>query len=102
MHKTDEALSQLLNRFTLFAGPLDNLVIDIRDITNIGNIETRCPQVAHHDIKDHQNTGMPEMTIVVDRHSTDIDTYLARLDRDERFLFLAQTVVDPQHSGFIW
>ena len=86
MHVANEALSQIADFFALFYRPLDDLVINVGDVANIGDLIATGPQPALYSIEHNQHAGMADVAVVVDRHAADIHAHLARLDGLERFL----------------
>ena len=75
-------------------GTLDDLVINVRDITHIGDFISAGTQVPGNHIEHDHDAGMPHVTVVIDRHATDIHTDLARFDRFEFFFFPGQGVIN--------
>ena len=72
MHSIDEKLSHLTNPAIRFDRALDDFVVNISDIADIGHLIALAAQPALNDIKTDQHAGMAQMAPVVHRHSTDI------------------------------
>ena len=94
MHRGNKALGQRVTAFAIFTGSLDDLVIDIGDIAHILNLVTTCTQVTSYHIECHQHSRMSQVTVVIDRHTADIHTNLARLNRDKTLFLARQGVID--------
>ena len=98
MHHIDEPSCQGLKVFSLLIGSLDDLVIDVGDITHIGHLITEMPQIAGYNIKYDHDPRMPQVAVVIDRHTTDIHPHLAFLDGDKGLLPAGQGVIDLEHT----
>jgi len=75
-------------------GPVVNLVVDIRDVPNIGDIRIERPQQAHEHIEHHQRPGIPDMNAIIDGGAADIDADLPFLSGFECHLLSAGRVVN--------
>ena len=100
MHSIDKTLRQGGNRLTILNRTIDDLVVNIGDITDVNDLITTGSQPAHHHIKHNHHPGMANMTKVIDRHSTDIHLHLARLDGFKGLFRTTESVIDLQHRGY--
>ena len=99
MHRPDETLGQIGERFTVLIGAIDDLVINIGNIADIGDLIAERFQITIDHIKHHHHSGVPQMTEVVNRHATDIHPDLSRLQRDKLLLLMGKIIVDLQHNN---
>jgi len=76
---------------------LDDLVVDVRDVANIRDIEVRGAQPTDHGIEHDHDARVSEVTVVVDGHAADVHVDLARLDGYEILLRTGERVVDLEH-----
>ena len=98
MHGLNETLSQLMKRFTILIRTINNLVVNIRDVSDIGHVITHSLEIAIDHIKNHHHARMTQVTEVIHRHATDIQIHLARLKRLKSFFAAREVVVDFQHE----
>ena len=98
MHGGNKAVRQGADAFTVFLRPLDDLVVDIGDIANIGHLEPFRPQPAGHHVEHHHHPGVTKVTVVVNRHPAHIHPDLAGLNREKLLLFSRKGVVNFQHE----
>ncbi len=99
VHRLNEARGQRLDWLMVLGGALDDFVVDICDVTHVGNIETRGAQPARDHVEYQQEPRVAKVAIVVNCHPADVDTHLAGHDRPE-FLFIAgQRVIYLEHGG---
>ena len=96
--RADEAFGQRLDRFPVLVGPLDDLVVDVRDVANVREAVTARAQVARDDIEHDQHAGMTEVGVVVDGHAADVHAHFARPQRNELLLRPAEGIVNREHA----
>ena len=94
IHVLRETRRQLGNRLAVFHGAADDLVVDVRNVAHIGDVETGGFQPAVDDVERHHHARMADMAIIVDGHAADVHAYLARFHRDEYLLLASQGVVN--------
>ena len=99
VHRGYEAGGQRLDRLVVLLSALDDLVLDVRDVLNVGDAKARCSQPPPHDVESDHDTRVSEVAVVVDGHSADVHAHLAGRDRNERLLLSRKRVIDLQHSG---
>ena len=80
-HCSDEAIGQLGDALTIFIGAVDDLIIDVGDITHIIDLIANGAQPTGDDIKAHHDARMPHVTVVINRHAANIDAHLSCLHR---------------------
>ncbi len=83
MHGVDEASCERVDRLAQLTGPSDNLVVNIRYISYVTDIQTATAKDAHDHIKDHKDARMTKMAVVINRHATDIHPDLPLHERLE-------------------
>ena len=93
MHIPCEPFRQTGNGLAIFTGPIDDLVIDVRNVANIGHLISQCFQPAIDDVKRHHHACMSDMAVIVNGHAAYVHTDLARFNRFENLLASRQTVV---------
>src|SRR5690606_1167507 len=97
IHGPDELISQCLNRNAALIGAIDDLVINVGNVAHVSNIKTGGPQPAVDHIEHHHHTRVAEMTIIVNRHATNIHADFAGNDRDKCLLFTGDGIIDFEH-----
>ena len=75
-----------ITRHTLFVGSLDDLVIHIREILHKGHVIATRFQVTTKYVEHQCAARMTDVTIVIDRHTTDVHPNFIRFDQFEYFL----------------
>ena len=78
MHGLDETIGQRSNGFAIFNRPLDDFVVDIGNVSDIGHLVATRPEPTTHNIKDHHDPGVPDVAEIVDRHTADIHSDMPR------------------------
>jgi len=101
VHRLDKTFGQFREHFTIFIGTSDDLVINIGDISHVVDIVTAKAHVTDNGIKHHQHTRMTKVAQVIDRHTTDVHSHLARLYRLEGFFLSGKAVMNLEH-GLMW
>ena len=97
VHEADKAIGQLTDRFAVFLGAPDDLVVDIGDVAHVGQIKTACAQPALNHVKNDQHTSVAKVAVVIDGHAADVHANLAGFDGDKLLLFPHKGVIDFQH-----
>jgi hypothetical protein len=90
VHEGDEVLAQLGDALLVLERPLDDLVIDVGDVADIGHAQPTGAQPALHDVKDDQDAGMAQMAVVVNGHAADVHASFAGVYRHEVLFFPRQ------------
>ncbi|MPN24304.1 hypothetical protein SDC9_171700 [bioreactor metagenome] len=99
VHVGDEAIGQLLDRFAIFDGALDDLVVDVGDVLHIGDVVTRGLQPTVNHVENHHHPGMAEVAVVVHRHAADVHAYVPGFQRGKLLQRTRQRVIDSQAHG---
>ncbi len=68
----DKAFGQLFRRGLLLPGPVDDLVVDVGEVADIGDLEAPVTQVAHHHVKDQRRAGMADVAVVIGCDAADV------------------------------
>ena len=80
----DETLRQRQGLLTGVRRAHDDLVVDVREVTDEGDVPLPVAEVAHEGVEDDHGPGVADVAVVVDGHPADIEPDLARIDRRER------------------
>jgi hypothetical protein len=86
MHFGDETFGQRSGRLAVLGCALNDLVVDVRNVSHVFDVIAVCPQPARHHVEHHEHPRMTQMAQVVDGHAADIHADPARHERDESFL----------------
>ena len=95
---SDVLVRNLLRRDAFFLGTVDNLIIHIRKIGNIGNLITTVFEITTNGIKSYRRTSIPHVDIVVHGWPTDIHLNLTVLNRDKFTQSAGHSVVNFNHE----
>ncbi|CIW08010.1 Uncharacterised protein [Streptococcus pneumoniae] len=96
---SDVLIRNLLRRDAFFPGTVDNLIIHICKIGNIGNLIPTVLKIATNRIKSYRRTGVSHVDIVVHRWPTNIHLDLAVLNRDKFSQITRHGVIDFNHKS---
>jgi hypothetical protein len=96
VHGADEARGQGLDRLLVLGGALDDLVVDVRDVADIGDAVAARAQPAPHHVEHDHETRVAEVHVVVDGDAADVHAHLVRPEADERLLGPAKRIEDLQ------
>ena len=94
VHGGDEAVSQLLDRLAVLDGALDDLVVNVGDVADVGHVVTGGLQPAVNHVENHHHAGVAKVAVVIDGHAADVHANLVRFDGGEYLFFAFQRVVD--------
>ena len=83
----DELFRKRLAGNAAFISTGNNLIVNVRVVTNVSHIIIAVLQVAVNDIENDIGPGVTDMTVIVDRHPTDIHPHLIRYKGLELFFF---------------
>ena len=101
MHCRNHALGQRLERLAVFAGTIDDLVFNVRDIAHIGQVITAETQPAGHQIEGNHAATMANVAVVVHGHAAHVHAHIVAVQRLENFFALGERVVDRKHGLFL-
>ena len=87
------ACGQRLDGLAVLCGSGDDLVVNVSDIANIGDVFELQLEQAEQYIEDHDWSGIADMGKVVDRWAADIEAHGIRFQRLEQLLAAAQGIV---------
>ena len=85
VHGGDHLIGQRPNGDAPLERSFDDLVVNVGDVANIGDAVTAALQPPLGHIKRHHHAGMPNVTQVINGHSTDVHSDMARLQWRKRF-----------------
>ena len=94
IHFLDKTFGQRGDRFIIPPGAVDDLVVNIGDISDIKHLQAPAFEITADHVEHHHDPRVPDVTKIIDRHAADIHAYLAGDDGLERFLLPAQAVID--------
>ena len=90
---------QVLDRRPVLLGLNDQLVVDVGDVDDPGDLIAKIDEVALDRIKDDRADHVPDVAFRVDGGAADVHSDLAGRDCLERLLGLTQRVIDSQGHG---
>ena len=99
----DHAVRQGTDALAVVQRPPDDLVVDVGDVTHIGDAVARGPEPALDDVEGHHRTRMAEVTQVIHRHAAHVHAHVAGVDRGKRRHPTRERVVDAEcHDRKNW
>ena len=90
-----EARCQRDRVLAAIAGCIDDLVVDVGEIADVGDLEAAVAQIADDDIESGEGPRIADVDEVVDRGTSHIDAELSRFEWNELFLPPGQRVEHP-------
>ena len=78
----------------LLIGAIDNFVIDVGIVADVGNIVAGIFQVAKDDIERHAGAGMADMAIIINGYPADVHPDRAGGQRNKKLFFTGEGVVN--------
>ena len=90
-------LRYFLGSDALLFRTVDNLVIDIRKVSYIGDLVSLADKVVADHVKSNSPAGMAKMGMVVYRDPAGVEQHYAGLDRNKFLFFSGQGVVELYH-----
>jgi hypothetical protein len=94
----DEAVREIEGRLAALLGPLDDLVVDVREVADEGDVPAAVPEVAGEGVEGDHRPRVPDVAVVVDGHPTDVEADVALLLRDEVLHLSSERVVEPERG----
>ena len=98
MHRDREAPRQCLDRFAVLGRAIDDLIVDVRNIAHIGDLEAAVAQPAIDDVERHIAARMADVAVVVHGNAAHVQARAPGMDRPEILFLAAQGIMDAQHS----
>jgi len=99
--RSDIGLCYLLPVCALGIGPVDDLVIYVRVVSHIRDIETEAPEIAVDNVKDNDAPRVTHVGMVIDRDTAHVTFHLPRSGRDKLFFLARKCVVNGDtHRAF--
>ena len=99
VHRADEPARQLTDGLAVFDRATDDLVVDVRDVAHVGDIQPTGEQPAAHHVENDHHAAVPKVAIVVHCDAADIHADCAGPKGDELLLLSGEGVMDSQHVG---
>jgi hypothetical protein len=95
-------LRELLNGSVFLFCRVDQLVLDVGDVDDPGDLVSLEHEISLDRVKDDRADHVPDVRRFVDRRAAQIDSDLSRANRFEHFLLLGQRVVNAKaHENFL-
>ncbi len=85
-----KAIGQRLDGLAVLGGAMDDLVVDVRDVSDEDHLVAAVLQVTAHDIERDLGARMTDVAEVINRIAANIHAHDTRLVRVERFLATGQ------------
>ena len=83
----------------LFGRPVDDLVVDVGEIADIGHPQAAITEIADDHVEGEGGAGMADMAVIIGGDAADIEPDMARLERLERLFLPGEGVEDlDRHS----
>ena len=92
----DKALGEGERLLAIRRGALDDLVVDVGVVSDVGDLVAAVAEVARDDVKGHEHARMADVREVVDGHAADVEPDLARGDGFKRPLGAGHGVVQRE------
>ena len=92
----DVFLGDLEHRDAPLVGLLDQLVVDVGDVDDPGDVVAAVLQITLDRVEDHRPDHVADVRLVVDRRPAEIDADLAGPHGAKRFLLARERVVDAK------
>ena len=96
-----EGCGEFLDRPSRCLGTSDDLVVDIGDVHDVGQIEALVDQIAAEQVLEGEGAKISDVDEVVYRGAAGIHAEFSALQRDHFLSFLGQSVVESQSHGGI-
>ena len=98
VHLLFHACGEGAYRLMVLRGALYDLVIDVGNVTDVGNLVAKVPEVADNHVEADEGPPMPDMAVVIDGDAADVHSDFSGLDGLELFLFPCKGIVDSEHD----
>ncbi|EWS64299.1 hypothetical protein Y695_02459 [Hydrogenophaga sp. T4] len=99
VHGNGHLVCQVLERDAPFHSTFDDLVVDVRDVADVGHAVATHLEPALHHIEGHHHPGVPDVAQVVDGHAADIHAHMAGFQWLERLRTAGQGIENAQGHG---
>jgi hypothetical protein len=94
----DEFFRHVRTSDALLVGALDDLVVDVGEVTHVLHVEPGVFEIAVNDVERDVAARVPDVAIIVNRHAAHVHADFAGVDRFEFFLLTGEGIVDLQHN----
>ena len=96
MHRRDHLVGECADRDSTFEGAADDLVFDVGDVADIGDLQATGAQPTVDHVEGQHHPRMTQMAQVVDGDAADVHPHLACTQRHEDLQPARQSVVDSK------
>jgi hypothetical protein len=93
------AHGQLARGLAELGGALDDLVVDVGDVADVGDLGIAASEVAVNDVVGHERARVADVERAVDGGPANVHAYVLRVGGLELHLAPAQGVVDAEGHG---
>ena len=90
----DVAVGDLLDRYALFIGLADHLVVDVGEILHEGHFVAPVFQIAPQHVEDDEGPGVADVEVVVDGGAAGVNAHLSLMNGLELLFFPGHAVVN--------
>ncbi len=94
----DVAFGQRLRIHALLVGPVDDLIVHIREVHDVTHVVAAVFQVAPDHVEDDRRHGVPDVRVGIDGRTAHVHLDHVRFERLEFFFFMGKGVIDAQHG----
>jgi hypothetical protein len=89
--KVDPVLARLLRA-------LNDLVVDVRDVADVGHLQPARAQVTLHQIEHGEHARVADMNVVVNCDPADVHPHFTGIQRLEAGLPAGERIMDGEHA----
>ena len=90
----DIATGELMPGNPLPGGGIDDFVVDVGKILDVGDRQSLPLEIAVNDVPDDERPGVADMRMIIRRHAADVNFDLSRFRRHKQFLFPGQRIIN--------
>ena len=99
MEHGDEAAGKLFAGGVLFLGPLDDLVVDVGEVADKGDLVAPVAEIADDHIENQGGTGVAYMAVIIGSDAADVELDLPLFQGDKGGFSAGFGVVDLDTHG---
>ncbi len=85
-----------------FVGAIDDFVVDVGVVADIGDVISGKLQIAVDDVKDDVGAGMTDMAVVINSNAADVHADVSRPQRHKLFFAATQGIIKTQRHENSW
>ena len=101
VERPGETPRQLIDRLAGLLGGVDDLVVDVGDVADVGDAAVVALEDPVQHVEDDHRAGVAEMGEVVDRGPAHIHAHMVRIDGLEPLLLAVERVVENKRHGLL-